>query len=163
MNRDHYPTIHADEKLWVTYYRTAYAVKRNIDRELAKYGLTWIQSSVLQIIKQSEELLTPTDIARRLFRQSHTISELIKRMEKQDLVKRVRDLKKKNVIRVLLTSRGEKLLGKVKVNQVIHEVFSVLEEKEQEQLLEFIIPLRDKAIETLNISYTKDIPNFRIG
>lgn len=162
MNSDQYTPAEGDIRLWAIFYRTAYAIKRNRERELGKYEVTWIQSSVLGVIKKSEELLTPTDIARKLFRQSHTISELIKRMEKQNLVKRVRDLKKKNIIRVLLTSKGEKLLAKAKKNQVVHEIFSVLPEKEQKQLLELIISLRDKAIEALNISYSKEFSDFQI-
>jgi DNA-binding MarR family transcriptional regulator len=162
MNSDQYPTTDDEIKLWVIFYRAAYVIKRNRERELAKHGITWIQSSVLETIKKSEEPMTPTDIARKLFRQSHTISELIKRMEKQQLVQRLRDLKKKNVIRVLLTGKGEELLAKAHQNQVVHEILSVLEEKERNQLLQMMTSLLDKATETLNMSYYNSLSNYVI-
>ena len=146
-------TREEDIKLWNIFYRTAYAIKRNRERELSSLGITWIQSSVLVAVKKSEEPPTPTDIARKLFRQSHTISELLKRMEKQNLVKRVRDLKKKNIIRVLLTNEGEEILAKSQHTQVIHEIFSVLPKEKQQQLLQGMISLYNKAIESLHMSY----------
>ena len=162
MDSDQYPTTEDDIKLWAVFYRTAYIIKRNRERELAKYGITWIQASVLRTIKQSEEPPTPTDIARKLFRQSHTISELIKRMEKQQLVRRVRDLKKKNVIRVLLTSKGEERLAEALQNEVTHKIFAILNDEEQKRLLETVTLLRNKAVEELNSSYSKGFPGFLI-
>ena len=153
MNSDKSQKVEEDIKLWAVFYRTAYAIKRNRERELVKHGITWIQSSVLLCIKQAAVPPTPTDIARTLFRQPHTISELVKRMEKQSLVKRVRDIKSKNIIRVLLTDKGEEVLEEAHRTQVIHEIFSVLSKEKQKQLLQSMISLYNKAIETLHMSY----------
>ncbi|MBT3362730.1 MAG: MarR family transcriptional regulator [Chloroflexi bacterium] len=162
MADDQFSTAEDEMKLWFVFYRTAYAIKRNRERELSKYGVTWIQAAVLLAIQKAEEPPTPTEIARRLFRQVHTISELLKRMENQNLVKRVKDLKKKNVIRILLTSEGKKILAKTHQTQVVHEIFSVLPKEKQKILLESMIPLYNKSVEALNLSYTESLPDFLI-
>jgi DNA-binding MarR family transcriptional regulator len=148
-----------DLRLWAMLFRTAYAIKRARERELQNIGISWIQSSVLHHVKNSVEPLTPADLARLLFRRAHTISELIKRMEVQGLVKRARDLKRKNVIRVQITDKGEKLYLESLRSKVIHEILSSLDKERQDSLFTDLKELFNTSIDLLNESYrTEYIP-----
>jgi len=54
-----------------------------------------MQAAVLFVVRNMKTAATPAEISRRLFREPHTVSELIKRMEKQGLVRKKKDLEKK--------------------------------------------------------------------
>ena len=50
----------------------------------------------------SDKRVTPKMIANELYLEPHTVSEMLRRMEKQGLISRKKDLEKKNLIRVIL-------------------------------------------------------------
>ena len=103
------------------------------------------------IVKSSEGPVTPAEISRSLFREPHTISGLLTRMEKQGLVKRVRDLDRKNMVRIAITDKGEKAYRKLGDVNAIRNILSCLSAKEQENLKEYMIKVRRKALEELRM------------
>ena len=143
-----------DLKLWTLLFRSAYAIRRARERELQSIGISWIQSTVLHHIKLDSEPPTPADLARRLFRKAHTMSELIKRMETQGLVKRARDLKRRNIIRVQLTDKGEKAYLESRRSRVIHEILSALDNERRNALFKDLKELFNKSVDLLNKSYS---------
>jgi len=143
-----------DLKLWALLFRAAYAIRRARERELQSIGINWVQSSVLHHIKIGTEPPTPADLARALFRKAHTMSELIKRMEAQGLVKRARDLKRRNVIRVQLTDKGEKAYLQSRHSRVIHEILSSLDNERRNLLFKDLRELFNKSVDLLNKSYS---------
>ncbi|MCX6011978.1 MAG: helix-turn-helix domain-containing protein, partial [Chloroflexi bacterium] len=76
-------------QLWVLLHRTSYAMRRAREYELKEAGVSGIQATVLILIKSAEKPLTIGDITKALFREPHTVSGLLSRMEKQGLIKRV--------------------------------------------------------------------------
>ena len=143
-----------DLNLWTLLFRAAYAIKRARERELQNIGISWVQSSVLHHIKTGTEPPTPAELARTLFRKAHTMSELIKRMEAQGLVKRARDLKRRNVIRVQLTDKGEKAYIQSRYSNVIHEILSTLDNERRNLLFKDLKELFNKSVDLLNKSYS---------
>jgi len=148
--------IYADEisnrrNLWILLYKTTHALKRIRERELQDIGTTWIQTAVLDNIVSGKEPPTPSGIARKLFRKTHTISELIRRMEKQGLVKRTRDLKRKNIIRVQITDKGERVLNESTINVEIDKIISALSPQDQESLKQILEKLWAKSMQTLSM------------
>ena len=81
---------------WVILWRTAKAVLKVRQRELRQCGLSPAQSSVLSIVHTWDNQVTPAQISRELMRDANTITELLISMEKDGLVKRVKDLPRKN-------------------------------------------------------------------
>lgn len=69
-------------------------------------------------------------------------------MEKAGLVKRVKDLDRKNQIRVAVTEKGRRAYNQAG-RQTIHQTFSCLSEEERKQLRSYLDRLLDKAIEVL--------------
>ena len=82
-------------QLWALLRQTRDAVSRARGKELKEYGISGRQSSILftiQLIEQTGSIPTPAEIARWQFREPHTVSTLLKRMEREGLVKKVKDL-----------------------------------------------------------------------
>lgn len=144
------PSIEYENELWVLLYKTAYLIRRCREIELSKKDTSWIQSSVLYQIKKAKIPPTPADISRLLFRKPHTISGLLNRMEKQGLILKTKDEKKRNLIRILLTQKGDKLLKISNHSKVIEEAMMSLSAIKQKHLKSSLQDLYEKALEMVN-------------
>ncbi|MFC1905330.1 MarR family winged helix-turn-helix transcriptional regulator [Chloroflexota bacterium] len=135
--------------LWVTLWRTANAVHKVRQRELGHRGISFAQSSILSVVHSSKNNITPAQISRQLMRDANTISELLVNMERDGLLKRVKDLPRKNMIRVELTKKGYETYTRAIAGQTITDIFSVLSEKEQQQFKSYLSRTMSKATESL--------------
>ena len=95
-----------DYRLWVLLHQTRDAVHIARKKELGRFEISTIQAAALFIIQAIGEQATPAEISRWLFRKPHSVSGLLNRMEKEGLVKKTKDLDKKNLVRVTLTEKG---------------------------------------------------------
>ncbi len=77
---------------------------------LAPFGITYQQLLVLAELWQ-EDTRTPGQLADALHLDSSTISGLLNRMEKQDLIVRRPDARDRRAVRVQVTSRGREISG----------------------------------------------------
>jgi len=89
-----------------------YAASRLITREyqpfLEKLGLTYPQYLVLMILWE-EDGLQVNDIAKKLILNTNTITPLIKRMEKEGIIRRKRSGEDERKVMVQLTEKGRAL------------------------------------------------------
>ena len=76
-----------------------------------KTGLTGPQLWAIKTIAQEAPIMV-SEIARRMYLHPATVVGILDRLEKQDLVARVRSTIDKRVVRVELTKRGQGLLKK---------------------------------------------------
>ncbi len=67
-------------------------------------------------------------------------------MEKQALVKRVKDLKRKNQVRIQLTSKGKKAYEQQSQTGVINEILSSLSQTERANMSAYMEKLRNSAL-----------------
>ena len=81
------------------------ATLRARQKELDRYGISAAQAAVLFIIQAIGEKATPAEITRWLFREPHSVSGMLSRMEKQGLVRKVKDLDGKNLVRIAMTEK----------------------------------------------------------
>jgi len=95
-----------DYELWWLILHMRRAMHKARARELLQYGITPEESAVLLVIQAIGWRATPSEISRRLLREPHSISGLLRRMEGKGLVKRVKDLDRRNLIRVTITKKG---------------------------------------------------------
>jgi DNA-binding MarR family transcriptional regulator len=65
-----------------------------------------------------------------MHRQPHTVSALVHRMEARGLVRTKKDMKRKNWVRVSLTTKGEEALKRWSTATMVPDVMSCLSEKE---------------------------------
>ncbi len=79
-------------------------------------------------------------------------------MEKQGLVKKVKDLKQKNRVRILLTEKGIKASHQAIKREKISRIVSCLTEEERRQLRLCCRKLYSKALEELGMQPEKNWP-----
>ena len=117
---------------WVTLARTRDAIFKNRVKEFKKYNLSARQSSVLMVLNALDESPTPAEVSRWVFREPHSISDFLKRMERNGLVKRVKDLDRKNMMRVVLTEKGREAIHNARKMESIHKIMSSLTKEEHQ-------------------------------
>jgi MarR family transcriptional regulator for hemolysin len=136
-------------RFWSTFNQAYWVMIRVAEKELRDLDLTMIQAAVLYWVKTSKAPPTPADLSRLLFRRPHTVSDLLNRMEKQGLVIRTRDSRRKNVSRIVLTDKGEQAFKRQKEVGAIARILSVLTPEESETVMVALEKLRQKAIDEM--------------
>ena len=136
-------------EVWVLLNRVQHLLSRARGIELEQEGLSTVAAGVLFFVKQSDEPVTPGMLARFLYRQPHSVSALLTRMEGEGLVKKVRDLNRKNRVRVVLTRKGEKLAEKLDKRPVAFDALSCLSQWELINLREYLKKLMKSSSEQL--------------
>ena len=134
---------------WRLLFRTFKALDRAREIELEKIGVTTIQADVLHALKTANEPVTPSKLSRWLYREPHTISGLINRMEEQGLVRKSKDLGKKNLVRVTLTKEGEQAYQQTLGVKVYPKILSCLSKKELNSLKVYLDKLHAGAFEAI--------------
>lgn len=97
-----------DRQLCFAVYSAAHAFNRAYNPLLEKLGLTYPQYLVMLVLWETSGLPVK-EIGARLELDSGTLSPLLKRLEKMELVSRRRDENDERQVRVALTSKGDAL------------------------------------------------------
>ena len=142
-----------DFNLWILLAQTRSLLFTAGEEELAKWGISLMQGWTIFTIKAIGDRATPAEIARWLGREPHTVSSLLSRMLAQGLVVKEKSLDKKNLVRIKLTEKGEKLYAEAIGMKPMHEIISVLSADERVQLRTLLGKLRDKAQHNLGRRY----------
>ena len=136
-----------DDNLWAWILQVYTAMDRARKQELSKYNINRSQGSVLTVGNTLGNKATLAQISRMLFRKVNTISEIISRMEKLGLVKRVKDLKEKNRVWIVLTEKGTKASRQASKREKIKRIVSCLTKEERRRLRLCCRKLYRKALE----------------
>jgi len=138
---------------WFLLSQTWPAMYSVFERELAKVGLTPEKLNVLWLCSDYPPPLIPAEIARFLFRKSHSIAGLIDRMERDGLVRRDPKRKGHPFTEIQLTAKGKELVGPGKdvAIPLIAKLMSPLSKGELQQLQELLRKLRQYALEELHM------------
>ena len=143
--------IDEDYDLWILLAQARDALYKARRKELNKYDISPRQSAVLFIIKAIGVHATTTEIARHLFRETHSTYELLLRMEKEKLIKGVKINNKKPVF-YKLTQKGLRAYNQSQERKTIRGIISCLTKEEREQLKSSLKKLRDTALRTLTLN-----------
>ena len=143
-------TTYGKRELWALLSQASNALGRVADSELSQAGISMMQAAVLVFVKNSKEPVIPAHISRWLFREPHTVSQLLMRMEKQGLVKRTKNLDRKNQVRITLTAKGEQAFQQQSEMRGIGRILSTLTPEECDKLGASLKKLRDEAIKELD-------------
>ena len=121
--------------LWATLDSTYYAVLRARDQELREDGIMFTQCAVLARIKIAGDKANPSEIARRMSREPHSISQIIGRMEKSGLVRRVPDSSRNNKrIKIEITEKGEQIYQTAQQRESFNRIMSRLSPARRQRL-----------------------------
>jgi len=102
-----------DNQVCFALYSTSLAMTKTYKPLLAKLGLTYPQYVVMLVLWQADGVMV-SDIGERLFLDSGTLTPLLKRLEAQALIARVRDVDDERRVRIQLTAKGRKLKDKAR-------------------------------------------------
>ena len=138
--------------------QTAHAMFDARQKELAQYGITTRHAAALFAIQAIGDEATPAEISRWVFREPHSVSGILSRMEKTGLVKKTKDLDKKNLIRVILTEKGRQAYRQATKRESINRVFSALAEEDRQQLESLLELLWEKALKDLGVAVKPPFP-----
>ena len=138
--------MNGNEKTWERLVVTYTILERARELELGQAGLSLPQAAVIYFLKTVEGPLTPSKLSRLIYKEPHTLSGLLSRMEAQGLVKKTKDLKRKNLVRVSLTKKGEESFKRQVNVRTVRNVTSCLSSKELASLNELLDKLYAKGI-----------------
>lgn len=144
-----------DYNLWRLIGQTRWLMLKARTMELSRFNISPMQVAVLFAVLVIDEKATPIEISRFLFREPHSVSELVSRMEKDGLVRKVKDLDNKGQVRVVLTEKGHETYSRSSNRESIHEIMSCLSEEERQQLKSCLLKLRDKALKQMALEREK--------
>ncbi|MBI2850541.1 MAG: MarR family transcriptional regulator [Chloroflexi bacterium] len=139
-------------KLWELFNHSFRATAKVRQKELDRYGVTLTQSAVLRVALRLGKKATPTEISRQLFLETNSVSEQLRRMETYGLIRKVKDLDRKNLVRIEVTQQGYELYRKSRQRKYIDSVMSVLTEEEKTELWAMLVKLRAQAVKKLGMS-----------
>lgn len=147
--------VNRDYNLWTLLHQVSDIIFSAREAELQQYGIPGMQAEVLFAIKTIGKDATPAQISRMLFRRPHSVSGILSRMEKAGLIKKTKDLKRKNLVRVTLTAKGEQAYKQALKRKSVQRIISALSETEQEKLKSLLETLRSRGLKELGIDPKK--------
>jgi DNA-binding MarR family transcriptional regulator len=122
-----------DQDLWSLFSHARDAVFRAREKELQRYGISPEQVRVLFILKATDNKATPSELSRYLLKQPHTMSSLVNRMASKGLVKKFKDLDRKNLVRIAITEKGMQAYEQSTKRGPIHRIIGQLNPEEKRQ------------------------------
>ena len=141
--------VNENELLRGRLFLAAKVIERAREIELSHVNISLIQAMVLYALKLSREPLTPSRLARMLCREPHSMSALVDRMEKQGLVEKKHDLSRKNLVRVVVTPKGEEAFQRQRSMNAVANLTSTLTKEERQALGICVDKLRVRATELI--------------
>lgn len=122
------------------------------ERELLSENLSATAAAILFLIDAVGKDVTPARISKMLLREPHSISGILMRMEKQGLIKRAKNMERKNLIRVTLTTKGENTLKLAMKKEGVKHVLSRLTEEQRRQMKQTLAILKEAGMKELNLN-----------
>lgn len=122
------------------------------ERELLPQNLSATAASILFLVDAMGDEVTPAKITRMMIREPHSISGILNRMEEQGLVKRTKNMERKNLIRITLTAKGEKALKQAMKLNGTARVLSKLTSAQQKELKATLTALKEAGMKELRLS-----------
>ncbi|MEK4426507.1 MarR family winged helix-turn-helix transcriptional regulator [Solibacillus sp. FSL K6-1523] len=113
----------------------SHLIKQKGREILSNYTITPPQFVALQWLHESGDM-TIGDLSTKMYLAFSTTTDLVDRMEKNELVQRVRDEKDRRVVRIHLLPEGERIIAEVilKRQNYLHDIMGEFDEVEFEQL-----------------------------
>lgn len=122
------------------------------ERELLAQNLSATSAAILFLVEAMGKDVTPAKISRMLLREPHSVSGILMRMEKQGLIKRAKNMERKNLIRITLTTKGETALKQAMKKEGVKHVLFKLTEEQRRQLRQTLGTLKEAGMKELNLS-----------
>ncbi len=150
--KDVIESLDTKQRVWTNWNRAGTLTARYADKQLGKVtNSTFQQFSVLFMMKQTGENANATELAKRLNKNTNSISTILDRMEAGSLVKKTRGTQDRRIVYATMTEKGKKKLmeatkANLKLFDKLASSFSPEELKTLNALLEKLIKTTEKAL-----------------
>ena len=133
-------------------YAVSAIVRKTSDRALAPLGLSVSQAPVLAVLREAKRPIMITEVARRLFLETPSVTTMIDRLSERGLVERIKDPKDRRKTLVALTRRGKHLVESIREpgRQLEEEMFGALGDDERETLRAILRKFYDANLYRVN-------------
>jgi len=137
--------------VYVLFLQTADTVTRYTEIELLKAGISYTHYSVLVLLDNTPVPLTLTELSRWMFRSKNSMTTVIDHMERDGLVRRVRDTRDRRSVRVVATEGGKELFDRVRQpsRDLVYRIMSCYDEDKLDHFSEFLRMLRENVLQEL--------------
>ena len=142
--------------LWILISRVYHMIAKLRNVEMNKHGILPVQAYMLFIIRAMGNATTPAELSRFAYQQRNSVSDILKRMEKQGLITKEKNPDGNRRVLVKMTEKGQKVLQLSEQREHLHNIISVLSEEKRRQLESLLEMLKDSAIEEFT-SYRKTV------
>lgn len=122
------------------------------EKELLPQNLSATAAEILFLVDAMGKDITPAKITRMIMREPHSTSGILKRMETHGLIKRTKDMERKNQIRITLTAKGKKVLKQAMDKEGTTNVLSRLTAEERSKLAKTMHILKEAGKKELHLS-----------
>ncbi len=147
---DETPVLDEYFMLWVLIAQTKDAILRARERDYARYGISNDRRAVLYAIESNGGSATPVEISRNLFRELHSVTEMLKRMEADGLIARQKTSGRSRIV-ATITEKGMDVFNQSLHNETDRRVFSVLTKRERQRFTASLMKIRSRVLEDLGI------------
>jgi len=151
-------SVDKDFTLWVLLRQAKDMVLKATQKELSQCGISPEEAAVLSIVQFLDNQATPTEISRWLLRRHHTVLGILSRMERNGLLRKTKDLERKNLVRVTLTEKGQQAYYQSTKIESLRKIMSSLSEEKCQQLSSCLKKLRDAALKELGVDQEPPFP-----
>lgn len=137
-----------EEEVFLGLQRTAALLLRAVAKEMEAHDLTPAQYNTLRILRGAHpDALTCGDIGERLVSPGPDVTRLLDRLEKHELVQRLRDEQDRRIVRARITDKGLALLEEIDkpVDRVLRESLGHLGEKDLRKLCDLLERARERS------------------
>jgi DNA-binding MarR family transcriptional regulator len=117
-----------------------YTESRRLTKGLARqFGLTGPQLTVIKLLEQLGDL-SLSSLSERIRANNSTVTGIIDRMERGDLVKRTRSLEDRRKVLIALTDAGRELASQIEVEPmaIFRDALAALPKSEVEELFRIL-------------------------
>jgi DNA-binding MarR family transcriptional regulator len=140
--------IDADFELWKLLNSSREILHEVRDKELRQFGIPVRQAGILYaIFHDLHDYTVLADIARLSNREPNSVSTIIDRMGRKGLIKKSKDHRKKNVLRISMTEKGKEAHLMATNRRSIHRIFATLSKEEIDLMQSCLTKLHSKALE----------------
>lgn len=131
---------------WVAIGQAAISLERAVDSRLRPWNLNQAQGAALLVLAQHGPQRM-SHLARFLLQQTQTTTDLVDRLERRNLVRRIRHETDRRVVLVEITDQGKALLEEIgdAAASIGEEVFGPLAEQDLRRTTDTVRRIRDAA------------------
>lgn len=129
--------------------RSCHVLQRYLQVELAKYNTNQVRFEVMTALILHNGRLTPGRISQLVYRTPHTISSMLKALQKDGLIRKELNNEDHRSIEIVVTDHGWKSIGKMKSagEDFSEKAFSCLTDEQTKELRETFFQLRKNLLQ----------------